>query len=196
MVRWSVQVSCGLLVLLASRWFVVVWELRAIVPLPLFYGIGMLPILTLGGAMLPMIHDSGGGRCLCGWRARQIFSVLCATLDVVLSLGLAGSLVNIADKLATEPDQRLNIYWSGTLHVFIYVLMASILGAFPSIPCSSSRSVAGLTATRVRQHFCCTQPSRCRDTAARSIEPPCTPHAPSSSTLWLLRTEATICGKA
>lgn len=122
--------SCGLLLLLASRWFVVVWEVQTIVPLPLLYGIGVLPILTLGAAMLPMVHDDGGGSCLCGARCRQVFSVLCATLDATLSLGLAVGLVYVAENLATEPDQRLNIYWSGTLRLFIYVLMASILGAF------------------------------------------------------------------
>eukprot|EP01043_Picozoa_sp_COSAG02_P010618 COSAG02_NODE_377_length_23536_cov_12.651065_10_plen_137_part_00 len=135
--------SCGLLVLLGTRWFVVVWELRAIVPLPLFYGIGVLPTLTLGGAVLPMICDAGGGRCVCGARGRQVFSVLCATLDAALSLGLAGGLVYVADKLATEPDQGLNIYWSGTLHLFIYVLMASILGAF----CASHTHLARAAAS-------------------------------------------------
>ena len=51
----------------------VVWELRAIVPLPLFYGIGVLPTLTLGGAVLPMICDAGGGRCVCGARGSLSF---------------------------------------------------------------------------------------------------------------------------
>ena len=86
------QVMCGLLLLLACRWFVVVWQLRAIVPLPLVYGIGVLPVLTLVGVMVPFFVSAGDGcgcgggccRCLCSDRGRQAVSVLCASLDVAL----------------------------------------------------------------------------------------------------------------
>jgi hypothetical protein len=71
------------------------------------------------------------------------------------SLGLSGGLVYVVDKLATEPDQSLNTYWSGTLRSFVFVLMESILGAspHPALPqplTRASGAVDWLTATAVR----------------------------------------------
>jgi hypothetical protein len=125
------KILCALQLLLASRWFVCVWQLRAIVPVPLAYGIGVLPALTLGGVVLPALYASCGccpGAC-CPGRGVRCWSVLCGVLDVGLSFGLSIGLFKVADALTTEPDGTLNIYWSGTLHTFIAVLVLTCLGA-------------------------------------------------------------------
>lgn len=185
----STQALCGLLLLLACRWFVVVWQLRVIVPLPLIYGIAVLPVLTLVGLMVPMLFSAGDGcgcagsgcQWLCSERARKVVSVLCATLDVALSLGLSGGLVYLVNGLATEPDQSLNVYWSGTLRSFVFVLIESILGAslHPALPQplthatgATPGSLQRLFGRVLEQHFCCTLPLPCRDTAAHSEAPP------------------------